>query len=261
MPDQTELDTRIRALVARAVADAPAPPELDPADVPVADDRPDRRGWWFGGGATALAAAALVTAFVLVGDADESVTTPDDRTGDVDDAGAGADDVRGSAARDVGHRCHRRRHRCRLASCSRPGPDGVVEHRGGDARTLTTEPMAIALDAGDGRRHRPAPQRCGAGSRAGTTPTPCRSSSPPTASLTDLFDTADWDGAVVLHDVEVVERPPAAAVQRRRDRPCHRNPTRCSTSSTSTRWSAPRSRRTSAAGSSARTACTSRRPG
>ena len=55
------------------------------------------------------------------------------------------------------------------------GPDGVVEHRGAETRTLTTEPMAIALrwatrtPSFSARRQRR--------DRAGPTPTPCRSCS------------------------------------------------------------------------------------
>ena len=50
MPDLPDLDTRIRDLVARAVADAPAPPEIG---TPRPDRRshptPDHRRWWIGG--------------------------------------------------------------------------------------------------------------------------------------------------------------------------------------------------------------------
>ena len=51
MPD--DLDIRIRELVARAVADAPAAPELDrAAELPTAPTT-DRRRWWIGGSAAA----------------------------------------------------------------------------------------------------------------------------------------------------------------------------------------------------------------
>ena len=76
MPETRDLDDRIRELVALAVADAPAPPELDPASVPLAEPAPGHRRWWIGGGAALLAAAAVITAFVLVGDSDDSVSTP-----------------------------------------------------------------------------------------------------------------------------------------------------------------------------------------
>src|SRR5262245_66654478 len=81
MPDTREngtLDTRIRELVARAVADAPRPPELDPSLLPGSEPTPDNnhRGWWLGGGAAIVAAAALVTALLLVGDANDKVSTP-----------------------------------------------------------------------------------------------------------------------------------------------------------------------------------------
>ena len=49
---EQDLDTRIRALVARAVADAPAPPELDPATVARGSHRP-RRGPAAAGGSAA----------------------------------------------------------------------------------------------------------------------------------------------------------------------------------------------------------------
>ena len=50
MPDLPDLDTRIRDLVHRAVADAPAPPEIGSAGRAASiDARPDRRRWWIGG--------------------------------------------------------------------------------------------------------------------------------------------------------------------------------------------------------------------
>jgi hypothetical protein len=85
------------------------------------------------------------------------------------------------------------------------GPDGVVEHRAGETRPLTTEPMVLALDAGDGRIL--VQRRAGNGGATGggwsdadTAPLVLASD----GTLTELFGTADWDGGVVLHDVEVV---------------------------------------------------------
>ena len=72
------------------------------------------------------------------------------------------------------------------------GPEGVRQHLVDETRTLTTEPMAIALDAGDGRV---IVQRVD-----GDVPLVLG----PDGSLSELFGTADWDGAVTLHDVEIV---------------------------------------------------------
>lgn len=70
------LDAQIATLVARAVADAPAPPELGEIEV-VPAARPDRRRRWIGGaGAVLAAAASLVAVFVLSDDGDQSVYTP-----------------------------------------------------------------------------------------------------------------------------------------------------------------------------------------
>lgn len=79
MPEQDQgvLDARIRDLVARAVNDAPAAPDLQRGVVLETSRRGDRRGRWIGGGAAALAAAAaIVTAVVLVNDTDDRITTP-----------------------------------------------------------------------------------------------------------------------------------------------------------------------------------------
>jgi hypothetical protein len=85
------------------------------------------------------------------------------------------------------------------------GPSGVVERRDGETRTLTTEPMVIAVDAGDGRilvqRHAGNGSANGGDwSDADTAPLVLAAD----GTLAELFDTADWDGGVVLHDVEVV---------------------------------------------------------
>ena len=77
---EQDLDTRIRTLVARAVADAPAAPEIESAHVVVGrraeHDRRPHRGWWIGGGAAVLAAAAAITTVVLVADTDDRISTP-----------------------------------------------------------------------------------------------------------------------------------------------------------------------------------------
>ncbi|MEO5899502.1 MAG: hypothetical protein ABIR68_05135 [Ilumatobacteraceae bacterium] len=74
MPDLTDLDRRIRELVARAVADAPPPPEIgDPLMVRIQPTL-DRRRWWVGGTAVVLAAAAAVVTIVVVNDQPSKVT-------------------------------------------------------------------------------------------------------------------------------------------------------------------------------------------
>jgi len=200
MPDTREngnLDTRIRELVARAVADAPGPPEIDPSVLPGSDPQHDHhRGWWLGGGAAILAAAALITALLLVGDADDKVSTPATPAPTVPPTNppTSAPSEPTSvppAAVDAD-------------SFVTAGPDGVVEHRGGATRTLTTEPMAIALDAGDGRII--GQRRSGNGESQGWTDAdtiPLLVAA--NGSTSALFGAAAWEGGVVLHDIEVVD--------------------------------------------------------
>ncbi len=83
------------------------------------------------------------------------------------------------------------------------GPDGVIAVTDGVAQTLTTESMVIALDAGDGRVivQRQAGQPQGRPwTEADTVPLELA----PDGNLLTLFGGADWDGATVLHDIEVV---------------------------------------------------------
>jgi hypothetical protein len=209
MPENLDLDTRIRELVARAVADAPSPPDIDPTALPELEPGSDRRRWWIGGGAAILAAAALVTALVLVGDTEDSVSTPGTEptvaptpvpTVTVPTTAAPTTAAPTTAAPTT--------------TTSPPavgpgavltaGPSGVVVHRGQRQRTLTSEPMVIALAAPDGRvivqRH--AGDGAGQGwGDADTAPLVLGDD----GSLRPLFDTVDWDGGVVLHDVEVVD--------------------------------------------------------
>ena len=79
---EQDLDARIRTLVARAVADAPAAPDLEPVThLEGRRPRPDgHRGWWIGGGAALLAAAAAITTVVLVADSDDRISTPSGTT-------------------------------------------------------------------------------------------------------------------------------------------------------------------------------------
>jgi LppP/LprE lipoprotein len=192
--DPRDLDRRIRDLVAHAIADAPAPPDLDPATVPLAEPAtPGHRRWWIGGGAAVLAAAALITAFVLVGDSDKSVTTPatDPIPVPTTTAGPPAPTTTPPPAPDAG----------RVLTA---GPGGVFEHRGTASRRLTTEPMVTALEWGDGRVIVQRRSGDGAGqgwTDADTAPLVLAED----GSLTPLFDTVDWDGGVVLHDIEVVD--------------------------------------------------------
>jgi DNA-binding cell septation regulator SpoVG len=195
MPETRDLDTRIRELVARAVADAPRAPDIDPSVLPEIEPSPDRRRWWIGGGAAILAAAALVTALLLVGDTDDTVSTPATEptttptTAPETPTAPPSTTPSATNGDDV---------------ILTVGPDGVVEHRGGQTRTLTSEPMVMALDAGDGRvivqRH--AGHGEGRGwTDADTAPLVLAED----GSLTSLFGTVDWDGGVVLHDIEVVD--------------------------------------------------------
>ncbi len=140
-----DLDVRIRELVARAVADAPPAPELDPA-VSFTEPSTDHRRWWIGGGAAVLAAAAVAATFVLVGPGEDSVTTPGTLPPTTPTDGATARGPRSRPPRRLPPAVIADR-----AGSLTAGPDGVVQHLVDETRTLTTEPMAIALDAGDGR--------------------------------------------------------------------------------------------------------------
>ena len=195
MPEQ-DLDSRIRELVARAVADAPRAPELDPGVVPLHGHRRDPgRGWWVGAGAALVAAAAAITTVVLVADTDDRITTPNTQpsTGpsvptvptntSAPPAPSTPTPTALPAASDV-------------PTILTAGLDGVVERHGDEVRTLTTEPTAIALTAPDGRILVQQP--------AGEGVAPPLVLDPTTGSTTELLDTADWDGLVRMHDVELV---------------------------------------------------------
>ena len=164
--------------------------------MPLVEPAPGHRRWWIGGGATLLAAAALITAFVLVGNTDESVSTPatdpsvTPTTAPTQTPVTPAPTTVPPVADEPG--------------ILTAGPEGVVERRGPEPRTLTTEPMVIALDTGDGRVI--VQRRRGDGTGEGwtdadTVPLVLAAD----GSLTELFGTADWDGGVVLHDIEVVD--------------------------------------------------------
>ncbi len=188
MPDTREngnLDSRIRELVARAVADAPRPPEIDPSVLPESEPKHDHhRGWWLGGGAAILAAAALITSLLLVSGADDKVSTP------ATPPTVAPTPVPTTAAPTT------------VPPVAGPGavltagPRGVVLHQGGERRTLTTEPMAIALDSGDGRVI--VSRETGPGARR---PLVLGDD----GSLAPLFDDSLWPDDVRLHDIEVVD--------------------------------------------------------
>lgn len=207
MPENLDLDTRIRELVARAVADAPSPPDLDAPALPELEPAPDRHRWWIGGGAAILAAAALVTAFLLVGDTDDTVTTPaTDATVTPTPVPTIAPTPTGTVPPTTAQPTTTTTTPPAVApgAVLTAGRRGVVLHEGGEQRTLTTEPMVIALAAPDGgvivQRH--AGDGAGLGwSDADTAPLVLGDD----GSLRPLFDTVDWDGGVVLHDVEIVD--------------------------------------------------------
>jgi hypothetical protein len=179
-----DLDVRIRELVARAVADAPPAPELDPA-VSFTEPEPDHRRWWIGGGAAVLAAAAVAATFVLVAPGEDSVTTPG--TLPPTQPTTPSTTVPQASTTTSGPPTV-----IATGGVLTAGPDGVRQHLTNETRILTNEAMAIALEAGDGRilvqrGDGAAPLVLG-----------------PVGALTELFDTADWDGDVTLHDVEMV---------------------------------------------------------
>ena len=202
MPDQ-DLDTRIRDLVARAVADAPRrrPSSTRPCRVtepstgppPLVDRRRRRRPRRRGGRRHVRARRRP--------DDGRRRPRPATRAADARPTGAATTSPPTDVALDraVDHRHDRRRRRSSpRAACSPPA-------RTASSSTAATRPRTLT-DRADGDRprrrrradHRPAP----AVRRRGTTRR--RSCSAPDGSLTELFDTADWDGAVELHDVEIV---------------------------------------------------------
>ena len=206
-----DLDDRIRQLVARAVADAPAAPDVTRHEVSIEPHEPDHRRWWIGGGAAAmLAAAAVLVVFVLTVTDDDSTTptlatqpppattvlpapqptTPPTRPAIVPPTVPATDPTSPPATTQE-------------TGILTAGPEGVVEHGPDGQRVLTTEPMAIALHTGDGRV---LVQR-GPGfvdptmEPAATVPLVVGDD----GELTALFGAADWDGYVTMHDVEVVD--------------------------------------------------------
>ena len=197
MPDNGSLDTQIRDLVSRAVADAPRPPELDPDALPNVDAELDKghRRWWIGGGAALLAAAAAITTLLLVNGTEQSVRTPPatDPTIVIAPApptSAPADETSGTQVATVSP----------LRTFLTAGPEGVVFHRGRRARVLTTDAAAIALDTGDGQVVLQRRRGEGSWSAADTAPMIITS----TGSVRPLYEGFDWGGFVTLHDVEVV---------------------------------------------------------
>ena len=253
---EQDLDTRIRSLVARAVADAPAAPELDPATVLEGrchDRERDRhRGWWVGGGAALLAAAAAITTVVLVADTDDRISTPADTT-----LPAVATTVPPTAPATVVPPStlpaqpdptvpvvvpRRRRRRPRSPpvtpivgeDVATAGPDGVVLRTGRRRPSCagSTSPAAIALPVGDGRVVVELARR---------TPTRPRSSSgTPTARRRTPFPPIDAGGRDHHPGRRHRRRPSAAAVRRR---PAPRHAATCCTPDRSTfDWLDERSR-------------------
>ena len=192
-----DLDVRIRELVARAVADAPAAPELDPAVSPI-EPAPSRRGWWIGGGAALLAAAALVATFVLVGPSDDTVTVP--ATNPITNPTTTAPAPTTSAPVVVAPTTAAPAAPVTQAWIATAGPAGVVlrDAAGTTVRTLD-EPMAIALPLADGRV---IVQRVSDPSEDGDhTPLVWGLD----GSLEELLPGIEWSGPVTLHDVAIVD--------------------------------------------------------
>lgn len=214
MPDLPDLDTRIRDLVHRAVADAPAPPEIGGATVPPLDHAPpDQRRRWIGGTAGLLAAAAAIVTFVLVTDDDDAAITPasvpttvaPEPTTTVVTTPAPTSPASTTAAAPA-TAVTTVPQQPETAGLLTAGPDGVRERVGETVRTVTTEPVVIALDAGD--RRVVVQRRQGEDNAvpaqwtyADTVPLVVGAD----GSLSPLFPGLDWGGGVVLHDVEVVD--------------------------------------------------------
>ena len=186
------------------------PPDITRHEVTIEPHEPDRRPWWIGGGAALVAAAAVLVVFVLtVTDDDTSTPTlatqphpattvlpaPQPTTPVTPPATAPATDPTTPPTRPPATP--------EETGILTAGPEGVVEHGPDGERVLTTEPMAIALHTGDGRV---LVQR-GPGyvdptmEPAATVPLVVGND----GDLTELFGTADWDGYVTMHDVEVVD--------------------------------------------------------
>ena len=203
MPEQ-DLDDRIRQLVARAVADAPPAPDLDPVVVRLDRRRPDhRRARWVGGGAALLAVAAAITTVVLINDTDERISTPatvpaptmsatPDTPATVDAPGAASTTTEPGTTLPPATRWEA------TEAVLTAGADGVTAYLDGRTTTLWTEPVRIAL-ATPGGRVILTPDDEGGGAPLVLDPS--------TGAATPLL--ADhpeyWTGLVLLHDVELVD--------------------------------------------------------
>ncbi|HEU4840510.1 MAG TPA: hypothetical protein VFT09_03680, partial [Ilumatobacteraceae bacterium] len=200
---EQDLDTRIRSLVARAVADAPSAPELERAThlEPHRARHDGHRGWWLGGGAALLAAAAAITTVVLVADTDDRISTPAHTTIPPvatttppttvpapttvapSPSTVPAPPVAPFAVTEPGH-------------VAAAGPGGVT------VRTLQADlvrrlggPAAIALPVGDGRTVVQA---------TGAAPTIWSAD----GATSDPVPLVDAGGAITIHDVAVVDGRP-----------------------------------------------------
>ncbi|MEY2426008.1 MAG: hypothetical protein QOI61_1580 [Actinomycetota bacterium] len=123
----SDLDDRIRALVSAAVADAPPAPELDVATSRARQPQPS----WTRRGAFALAA-------LLAAGGGYAVLQPADDT-DIDTKPGPATPTTLVAQSPESP-----------SVIVTAGPNGVVERVGNETKTITTEPMAIALALDDG---------------------------------------------------------------------------------------------------------------
>ncbi|MET0326781.1 MAG: hypothetical protein ABW219_16300 [Ilumatobacteraceae bacterium] len=212
MPDLPDLDTRIRDLVTRAVADAPAPPEIGAPAMPTVDPPPDRRRWWIGGTAAVLAAAAAVVTFALVVDDDQGAITPASVPTTVapEPTSTPASTPPATSVPDTGPPITPGPTTTVAtptpAGLLTAGPEGVRERVGDTVRTVTAEPVVMALDAGDGRVIVQRRQGDISGgpelwTDADTVPLVVGDD----GGLTPLLPELDWGGGVTLHDVEVVD--------------------------------------------------------
>lgn len=221
-----DLDAQIRRLVARAVSDAPPAPDLEDPMYP--DSHADLpRRWWFAGGAAVLAAAAAVVALLFVVTSDEdsvqtpvtqpttattALPTPAPTTVPETDPDPTAPSTTPGIEPPTPPSTPPTEPPAEPAvppivtpgATLSAGPDGVVGHVGATRRRLTDEPAEMALTTTAGGvilQHRRGDGAAEGYTDAETVPLVVA----PDGSVSELFDTSDWDGAVLLHDVEIVD--------------------------------------------------------
>lgn len=193
MPDpqpfhERELDDRIRDLIGRAVADAPAPPEITP--IAVSDDtrRRGRRPWFIVGTSLLGAAAAAIAVVVVNVDGQDTIGPADTSPGAVTTT-----TTIPAASQPT----------ARIAVTD--GAAVAIADATGDPVSTIAQPWTIALPVGDGRvvgQERSGPGY-GEWDTVATTPYIWN----PDGTVARLFPTVG-ERSIILHDVAVVDSIP-----------------------------------------------------